>query len=357
MSNFPFSLLILFSLLCGISLPAQDAEPGTAESGFESQSGRESISLFEFLHRQQDSLPFLRLDTDWGLLVRNKMKEEYQPGVLSFRQEDGSVANLDVKIRARGNIRKEVCYFPPIKIKAKKKQLKELGFTPDNDLKLVLPCKSGGNYEVYLLREALAYRLYEGIHPVHFKTKVIKMEGWEGEKQKQSFTALLVEDEDEFAARLNGKVLKRSNVRPVVLERDPYLKMCFFQYMISNTDWSVPNSHNLELIVVPGFNRIIAVPYDFDYAGFTGTYYAVPSPTLPINNVNQRLFLGSRVTEEEALSTARFFVSKKEEILRQCAAFGLLDEKEVASLERYLMKFFDLLENDKKISRTFANAD
>lgn len=313
--------------------------------------------MFEYFHRQEDSLPLLKLDTDWGKLVRDKMKEEYQPAVLSFRRDDGSMAQLDLKIRARGNIRKEVCYFPPIKIKAKKKELKELGFNSLNDLKLVMPCKNGGSYEECIVREALAYRLYETIHPVHFKTKVVRVDGWEGDKQKQSFIAFLVEDEEELAARLNGNVLKRASISPVILERDPYLKMCFFQFMISNTDWSVPNSHNLEMVTVPGYTKIMAVPYDFDYAGFTGTHYAVPSPTLPINNVHQRLFLGSRVTEEEARSTAAFFLSRKEEILRECATFELLEEKEKASLEKYLSRFFDLLEDEKKVSRTFATID
>ena len=91
------------------------------------------LSLFEFFHRQQDSLPILNLDTDWNQLVRKKMKEEYQPAVMSFRQADGSMAKLGVKIRARGNVRKEVCLYPPIKIKEKKKHLEALGFKPIND--------------------------------------------------------------------------------------------------------------------------------------------------------------------------------------------------------------------------------
>ena len=349
MRNFHLFLLALSGILWGIALPAQDAGP-------EAEEGR-PLSFFEYIYQREDSLPLLQLDTDWGQLIRKKMDEEYQPGVLKFRQEDGSMARLDVRIRARGNIRKEVCFFPPLKIKAKKKQLKELGFNQLNDLKLVLPCKNGRNYEECLLREVLAYRLYETIHPVHFKTRPVRLEGWDGDKQEQSFTAFLVKDEEEFAARLNGKILKRSNIRPIILEREPYLKMCFFQYMIANTDWSVSNSHNLEIVAVPGYTKIIAVPYDFDYAGFTDTYYAVPSPTLPINNVHQRYFLGSRVTKEEALATAAFFLSKKEEVFRQCETFGHLDEKEIDTLKKYLERFFELLENEKKVTRNFVTAD
>lgn len=349
MGNLYSSLLAAMALLWTSSLPAQNAADTATETS--------APSLFEFFHQQEDSLPLLRLDTEWGLLVRNKMKEEYQAATLSFRQDDGSMAKLDVKIRARGNVRKEVCFYPPIKIKAKKKQLSALGFNSQNELKLVFPCKNGSRYEECMLREALSYRFYEAIHPIHVQTKIVRLEGWQEDTQRHTFYALLVEDEENLAARLDAKVVRQGVLRSSALERDSYLKMCFFQYMIANVDWSVANKHNLEVLAVPGFDRMIIVPYDFDYAGFIGSHYAVPAPSLPIKDVNQRYFLGYDVTEEEALSTARFFLSRKEEILSMCASFELMEEKERVSMQRYLSKFFDLLEDEKKVIRTFANAD
>ncbi len=347
MRNFKFFLLLFTIILWGVALPSQDAGlPAEEPTG---------LSLFEFFHRQEDSLPLLRLDTDWKMLVRKKMKEEYQPAILSFRHADGSSVEMEVKVRARGNVRKEICYFPPIKIKIRKKQLKELGFKQANDLKLVLPCKEGSRYEESMVREALAYRLYEIVHPIHVKTKIIRLEGLENGEPGRFFHAFLVEDEEELSARLDAKVIEQGVVRSSVLDRDSYLKMCFFQYMIANVDWSVANKHNLELLAVPGFERMVVIPYDFDYAGFVGNYYAVPAPSLPIEDVNERYFLGHKVTEEEAISTARFFLSKKEEIIQQCLAAELLDEKRVAAACRYLTKFFDLLEDEKAVVRTFVN--
>ncbi len=237
----------------------------------------------------------------------------------------------------------------------KKKQLAELGFKPVNSLKLVLPCKNGDNYEDCLLREALAYQFYEAIHPIHIKTKVVKLEGWEAGKQKHSFMAFLVEDEEELTARLDARVLESGVIRASGLDRDSYLKMCFFQYMIANVDWSVGNRHNLEFLQVPGYERIVVIPYDFDYAGFTGTGYAVPAPSLPIQSVDQRYFLGKEVTKEEAMECAKFFLARKDEILQRCASFGLMEERDVNSAQKVLEKFFDLLEDEKKVVRTFAN--
>ena len=54
------------------------------------------------------------------------------------------------------------------------------------------------------------------------------------------------------------------------MDRELFLKMEFFQYMIANTDWSLSNKHNLELVKVPARDKVIALPYDFDYSGFVG---------------------------------------------------------------------------------------
>ncbi len=89
MRNFPsLSLFLFLFLLPGSLLFSQSTEPGNA--------GPEPLSLFEFFQDQHDSLPLLKLETDWGKLVKDKMKEEYQSGVLSFRRADGSTASLDI---------------------------------------------------------------------------------------------------------------------------------------------------------------------------------------------------------------------------------------------------------------------
>ena len=66
--------------------------------------------------------------------------------------------------------------------------------------------------------------------------------------------------------------------------------------------------------------------------------------------------MGNKITEEEARNTAQFFLSKKEEIFQKFESFDLIDEKMAASLKKYVRKFFNLLEEEKKMLRIFANA-
>ena len=296
----------------------------------------------------------LKLETDWGQLVKEKLGEEYQPGVLSFPGPDGTIVELEISARARGNTRKEVCQFPPLKIKPAKKQLHELGLDPSSKLKLVLPCQNGKSNSEYLLKEALAYQLFAAIYPIHHRTKLVELEGWQNNKEKYSFYAFLVEEEKEFAARVNGKRVKQEKINTIDLERDSYVKMCFFQYMIANTDWSAPNGHNLELLKLPGKEKMVPIPYDFDYAGFVDTDYAIPRSSVPIENVTQRFFLGKYVTEEEALECARFYLSKKEQLLQICRSFDLLRDKSQDQIQEFLSGFFDTLADEEAVRQTFV---
>jgi hypothetical protein len=166
---------------------------------------------------------------------------------------------------------------------------------------------------------------------------------------------MLIEDEDEFADRVNGKMIESDIIKVHTMDRETYLKMTFFQYMIANVDWSVSNKHNLSFLQIPGYTRIIPVPYDFDYSGLADTRYAVPASSLPITDVSQRYFMGYFVTEEEALVTAAFFRSKKDQLLKILADFKWLDQKNQESIQTFLLKFFDVMGNEKRLKREFVD--
>ena len=327
--------------------------PLCAQSGgADTASG--SPSLFDFFYHHEDELPVLKLETDWKQLVREKLEEAYQPGVMAFHGPDGSLSELKVMLRARGNARKKVCYFPPLKVKATQGALKELGLESGGKLKLVLPCGNGKSDEECLLREALAYQLYQAVHPMHHRTRIVKLEGWHNGKAKYSFYAFLVEDEKDFAQRVGGKRIKEERIRTIDLERDAYVKMCFFQYMIGNTDWSEPNSHNLQVLELPGYDKLVPIPYDFDYSGFVDTDYAKPRSSLPIEDVEERYFLGKYVTEDEALECAQYYLSKKEQFLQLCLDFGWVDEKPMRSIRTFVTDFFSILEDEEQVLATFV---
>jgi hypothetical protein len=332
-------------LLPALHLSAQETAPVQTE-----------LSLFDYLSQERDSLPTLQLETDWGRLIRKKRDKAYQEGSLRMALPDGSSAELTAQLRSRGNMRKEVCYYPPLQVKLNKKSLKELGYGEFNKMKLVLSCKSGSREEGWLLREYLAYQLYEILEPdIHLRTALLRIQGWQEGSERFFFYGLLVEHEDELSARLNAPLFERSVVRIHALDRKNYVRMCFFQYMIANTDWAVHNRHNLRILMLPEKSRLAVIPYDFDYAGFVGTDYAVPHSSLPIKSVQQQHFMGSQITEEEAMEAAAWFLARRAQIMEHCETFAYLDERSKRAIQKNLTNFFELLEDQKKMKRVFVN--
>jgi hypothetical protein len=114
--------------------------------------------------------------------------------------------------------------------------------------------------------------------------------------------------------------------------------------MISNTDFSISTKHNIEMVKIADQPKILALPYDFDYAGFVGQSYAVPHESLPIRSVHDRYFFKYPVTEAEADFAIDFFMQKKDEIMKLCQAATYMDADAIEKNTKYLMEFFNELE-------------
>ena len=59
--------------------------------------------------------------------------------------------------------------------------------------------------------------------------------------------------------------------------------------MIGNTDWAVPNNHNVKLIYDKERKLAppLVVPYDFDYSGLVDASYAVPNEVIGTEKVTE----------------------------------------------------------------------
>lgn len=336
-------------LLCLAFISFQNA-------GFGQSTTEAPISFFQhFAH--QPEVPSLTIQTDVKKLIKDKQKETYQSASITFSGLDGAVIEMDAKIRSRGNIRKEVCYFPPVKLKMKKKDLEKLGFDTLNQVKMVIQCQSSKQGESYLLKENLIYQLHQPIGPISYQTKLIKLNLIDKKGKAQELFAFLIEEEKEFCARLESRIPSGSGrITTRLIDRDAYLKMVFFQYMILNTDWQMLNRHNLEFVQMKGQDTFMPIPYDFDYAGMVGTNYAVPDASRGIKSVMEPCFLGKDVTEEEAQATADYFLSKKEAVYAALDADQHLNTKDSKAIRNRLDFFFKEIDNKRIIKNVFATA-
>ena len=278
--------------------------------------------------------------------------------VLSYQQEDGTWDSLEVQVRARGNWRQENCFLTPVKLHIKKEQRKGTLFEGNKELKLVLPCRNNDQGQDYVLREYMAYKLYEPVSPFHFKTRRVALDFTDdrGKKEKSyQLEAFFIEDTKDMRERCNAKRLRR-NVHP--LQQDDFCctQNDFHQFLIGNTDYSVAYQHNEKLLFVEGM-KAIPVPYDFDMCGLVNANYAVVSQvageTLPIDDVTDRLWRGYKRPAGVYEEVRDYYLSKKEAILAKAEELkpAFRDEKEYQEAREYIMEFFGILEDPADFKR------
>lgn len=337
------SLIVLLLLSFSLPVYAQEAESDDIKKQ----------SIFDYLYNQEEE-PHFQIDTDWKKLVKHKNKEEYQPASVVISQLVGGDIERDVEIRARGNIRKKVCYFPPIKMRFDKEWLEEKGYAKRNKLKFVIQCRKGDSNLDYVERELFAYELNKMFNPYAMRAKRVKVDIIKNGELDMSLAGFLVEEESEYAKRVQGKVAENAKMSVAALHRPEYVKMCFFQYLIANTDWAVANMHNLEIVQVPGVQRCLPIPYDFDYAGIVNTNYAVPDERLPITEVTERHFKGKKVTKAEAKVATEFYLQYKDQVIALCDSHQFNSERTRKTIRKMMEDFYDVLENESYMFETFV---
>ena len=270
---------------------------------------------------------------------------------LAYLEDTDTLMTVPVRVRARGNNRRKTCYFTPVKIRITKDNAKGTLFKGNTELKLVLPCFKESSSNDYIIKELLAYKLYETISPYHFKTRLLDLTLHEqrGKKIKEhKIKAFFIEDIDELEDRFGGNAYKK-NVHPLQQDSLTSIRNAFFQYMIGNTDFSTGYQHNQKILFVNGY--LIPIPYDFDSSGLCNTSYAVVSQIgdlkLPIEKVTDRLYRGFKRSDATMLAIRNEFLENKSKMIaimeRHKGYFENPNQYENA--KKYILGFFSIIED------------
>lgn len=339
MSIFRFLLVFFFLTFTAVaSLPAQ---PAAARESLSTPPG--ALSIFESLNG--DEALELHLKTNLRQLISHRSAKQYQEASLSYETPQGASVNWNIKIKSRGNARLQVCSLPPLYVQFAKQELRAQGLSGKRKLKLVLSCGSNELYEQLVLREYLVYKLFNVLTEQSFRVQLayLHLEDSEGKEKTRTTYAFLIEHEDEMADRLDGVVFSPRAYRRSALMESSFDLLSVFQYVIGNTDWFVTNQHNLKLIQLAQPDQVLAVPYDFDYAGIVDAPYAKPHRDLPINSVRQRYFIGACRDADQLDPVFRHILSKKAEMLAVVENCTYLSKQSRNWMLKYLDKSFEIL--------------
>jgi hypothetical protein len=239
-------------------------------------------------------------------------------------------------------------------MKIKKNVRKETLFEGNKKIKIVLPCKTQKNGNDYIVKEYMAYQLYEIISPYHFKTRRVDIaltDDRERNPKTYPLKGIFIEDDEKVAKRHGGNVLEKS-IHPLKQGDLTSVQNAFFQYMIGNTDFLTTIQHNEKLLYVN--NTIIPIPYDFDMSGLVNTNYSVVSEingeSLPINSVRERYYRGFIRNPEILEQVRQEFIANEVKLMEIVDAqeSDFDDPKEFERTKEYIADFFDIMKNDKK---------
>jgi len=317
---------------------------------------RLQLTAFIFLWRKRLNVT---LATDIGKLLNSKMKTDYfQKATFSYKAADSSVVDEEINLNARGQFRRGYCYIPPLRLNFHNTTSPILYSL--NSLKLVCACRTNAENEQYLLKEFLIYKMYNLITEKSFRVRLLRLTLEDNKGKKKPFTqyAFLVESVNAMAKRNNCKEWKGGNVATEGTDRQQMTLVAVFEYMIGNTDWSVPGGHNIKLIYSKadsGSKKPYSVPYDFDYSGLVNTDYAIPTPELGIESVRERLYRGFPRTMEELQNVLPVFNEQKEKIYSLIKNFEPLSSKSKSDMIFYLDGFYKTINTPRMVQSEFID--
>jgi hypothetical protein len=308
------------------------------------QPAARNKTVFDALTQQEGAR--MTLETDLTTIIENKKTAQYFPGTL--RTDDGKLYRVEIK--SRGKFRRKIAAFPPLKLKFKKKDLTGEGLDTLNEIKLVLPCYESDLGDELIVREYLAYRMYESLTNVSIKARLIRLNirDTHVEKSKKTMFAILLEDEEELVSRLNCVLHEEYGTPADSLHTTQAALMIMFQYMIGNTDWEIPMLRNVRLMRPSESNRLLAVPYDFDFSGLVAAPYSSPNSDTGLKTVRDRFLMNNGLKTEALKRALMALKSSKQDFYTLCHSKYLSNEAS-EDMENYLRKFFDKVEGKGEI--------
>jgi len=321
MKRFFFTLIYSLILSCAAFAGGDGGVEKVGNSLFDAWNTNQNLNIE--LHVNFDSLEVYR------------KKVEFLPAKVI---QNGK--RLDLEVAVRGKFRRRNCAMPPLKLKFKKDGLRANGFNTHNDFKLVTHCTDDAAGQDALLREQLAYELYNTVNPdASFRTQLLTITYVNtADGGTTTSYAILIEDADELKDRLDTRNCKECYNMPAAQITNAE-QVTLFQYMIGNADFGTRMIRNLKLLKGDD-GRNTFVPYDFDYSGLVNATYVKPNAQLGQRKITDRILIWEFEASPDFTAAADHMISLKDTLLTQVADFDGLSNASKREVSKYLKSFY-----------------
>ena len=306
------------------------------------------------------------VDAPFKMLTSDRPDEEEVPGIFRVTTKDGSVLELDVAVRTRGNNRrdKDICKFPPMRLNFKKSQTKGALFHKQDKLKLVTHCASrSASFEQALIKEYLAYRILNLLTDASFRVRLLRITYvYTDDNRSVESYGILIEHKDRLSKRIDATPVAVENVRVSDLRPQDLNLASVFQYFLANTDFSpvatAPDEeccHN-QALFAPDDGLHYTIPYDFDRSGWVDAPYATPNPRFGLRSVRERLYRGRCVNNEYLDASLALFRAHRAAIEALVVEQPELSKTSRKKLLRFSGQFYKTIDNPKKLNKTIVKS-
>ena len=197
----------------------------TAEKLAERRADAEADPLFAAAEPLE-----ITLAGDFKTINKDRNPESKKPYPATMRFGD---ADIPVTVNARGHLRRmaQTCDYVPLRVAFAKKAVKGTLFARQDALKLVVQCVGGREFEQYILREQLAYRIYNVITPRSFRARLVRVTYVDAATGKGLGTrsGMFLEDDASVARRMEGRIVDLPRLRFDDVDADSLMPMMIFQ--------------------------------------------------------------------------------------------------------------------------------
>jgi len=353
----------VYRLICW--LPLAFITPALAAQALQSDKS-DSVKVHKAgkLFRARDPV-VMWLQADFKTVFKDRDtttgKEKRYPATLRFLSEKGDTTNLDVQLATRGSFRLQRerggCDFPPLKVYFDKEKTKGTLFGGEGSLKLATHCKNGDRYTQNTLVEYAIYGMYNQLTPVSLKPRLATVTWIDPKDPKFTVTrpAFWLEDVDELAKELRGKVIMQKGGQSDEMEPRQMAITDIFQYMIANTDMSLSALHNYRIIQTDSSLQYYPMAYDFDFSGLVDAPYARPDYRLPIKRTTDRLFRGNSCHPPALMNdVVGLFKARKDSIYETLKGIGGLTPDRYKEASTFLDEFYKELNDPNTVKKVFT---
>ncbi|TRX65859.1 hypothetical protein [Carboxylicivirga sp. M1479] len=316
---------------------------------------RERIAQSAERFFDQESIIEMTVEADFTALRsdRDRATNEYHQATITL-QEDGGNVVVKSKVKTRGNFRlkNENCDFPPLRFKFKTSHVINTVFEGQDKLKLVTHCRDTSLLmQQAVLREYLTYKMYNSLSDNSLRVRMVKMKyvdtQYDDEIVKYGF---FIESVDQMSRRTGLEEVEMANLTQDQLIQDNIIQLALFNYMIGNTDWSVPKLHNVTLLRSDRHSPPVAVPYDFDMSEFVDACYM---KVYMGRELLENRYKGKKVPMDVLEKAIDNYTAKRKALVNTILNFDYLDLDKKQECLAIVDSFYETINNKQAARRAF----